>query len=101
MFIDGISVPLAYEYEPVPPGTHPDAFQSTVAGDISPFTGQTVELKFTATLTDRGAVFHGLDSIYFSPLAVPEPSGWAFLGFGGAVLAWRWRRNTTGTLVGR
>ncbi len=74
--------------------------------DVSPFAGQTVELKFefrSFGYDDLGpfpkipgepnAQSHVLDDISFSPLpAVPEPSTWALLGLGAAALAWGRRK---------
>jgi hypothetical protein len=92
LFVDGVFVPLIYEYEPSPPGTGADSVRANAAGDISQFTGDTVELRFRATWTEGGAVFHGIDSIYFSPMPVPEPSVWAVLSLTAIALGWRWRR---------
>src|SRR5262249_47459112 len=46
----------------------------TVAGDISPYAGQTGELRISALSTlDRPFTSFSLDSIVFSNQAVPEP----------------------------
>ncbi len=63
--------------------------------DISAFAGQTAQLRFTdAVGVQRNSDFF-LDRIEFSPVGVPEPSTWALLGLGGALL-WsgvRWRKK--------
>ena len=58
------------------------------AGEISPYAGQTAELRFTVP-TAGGS----LDYIQFSTTPVPEPSTWALLGLGGA-LFWGLKRRT-------
>ena len=58
------------------------------AGDVSAFAGQTEELRFTA-LGGSSPILMTLDSIQFSPIAIPEPTTPAMLAFGGLVLAFR------------
>ena len=57
-------------------------------GDISPYAGQTVELKFT---TLENPIFppntlNGIDEIFFSNIAVPEPSALVLLFLGAVIL---------------
>ena len=62
--------------------------------DVSPWAGETVELRFTIKAgLDSGYGSLGLDNIRFSnvPL-VPEPQTWALLGVGLAALRW-WSRQ--------
>jgi hypothetical protein len=72
---------------------------STLFGvDVVAWAGQTTELRFT-TFAAPGGQFIGwnnlfLDSIRFSPLAVPEPGTWALLGLGLAALAGRLKRQS-------
>ncbi len=86
--VNGSLVPLVYDYPLFSLG---DPWRpANVAGDISAFAGQTVELKFT-TLNDPGVVYktYGLDGIFFSPQVVPEPGTAASLIVGGLLLLWR------------
>ncbi len=82
--VDGELLPLVYEYPPnyvePPPGQFSDIL-IPIVGDISPFSGQTVELDFV-TVSRLGPP-NGIDSIFFSPEAIPEPSTWALLCLGG------------------
>jgi hypothetical protein len=55
-------------------------------GDISAFAGQISELAFTAGIFGTG---WNLDSIEFSPEAVPEPSTWVLLIFGSGLIFFR------------
>jgi len=55
--------------------------------DITPFAGQSGELRFTALGTPSlpfGTFY--LDDIRFSPLPVPEPSAWGLLALGAALI---------------
>lgn len=80
--VSGSLVPLFYSALPFDPRI-PDYNQPSIAmGDISPFAGQTVELKFTAILGFAQNPTHGMDSISFSPLAIPEPTGPALIYIG-------------------
>ncbi|MCL5098228.1 MAG: hypothetical protein M1608_12015 [Candidatus Omnitrophica bacterium] len=80
--VSGSLVPLFYTPLPFDPRI-PDYNQPSIAmGDISPFAGQNVELKFIAISEFNQNPYHGLDSISFSPLAIPEPAGVALLSIG-------------------
>ena len=59
-----------------------------IAADISPFAGQTGELRFTAADLPVHNLMY-LDAIRFSPVAVPEPSVYSLLAFGLFGLGWR------------
>jgi hypothetical protein len=61
----------------------------TMTGDVSAFAGTTAELKFTAPSVSE----YGLDSIMFSPQAVPEPSMFSLFGLGLLALGWHRRRS--------
>lgn len=78
------------------------------AVDVSPYAGQTVELRFEFRSQgyddfrlipprlpgEPDAQSHVLDDLSLSPLpAVPEPSTWALLGLGVAALAWGSRKR--------
>ena len=54
-------------------------------GDISPFAGQTAELRFIGP-GNSGGYF---DNIFFSNQPVPEPSTFCLFGLGGLLLGWR------------
>ncbi len=59
--------------------------------DVSPYAGQTGELRFTLPYVRLGPMAY-LDYIQFSPQPVPEPSRSVLLGFGGLMLGiTRWR----------
>jgi hypothetical protein len=80
--LNGNVIPLLTEY---------DANNvKEVAGDISGFAGQTVNLAFTTPQTDNA---FELDSISFSTATVPEPVSFALLGAGGL---WTFRRRRMG-----
>ena len=91
----------------VPTGDPELPFFRYLAVDVSPFAGQTVELRFefrSRGYDDFGdfprlpgqpnAQSHILDDLSFSPLpAVPEPATWALLGLGAAALGCVARRR--------
>lgn len=62
-----------------------DVASLTFAGDVSAFDGGTVELQFYLHRLDAApdeAILLGLDNIYFSSEAIPEPSTFALLSIG-------------------
>ena len=66
--------------------------QYTLYGaDVTPYSGQTEELRFTIFSSQSGGGGTGwvLDSIVFSPEPVPEPDVFAFFGLGALLLGWR------------
>ncbi|MEI7728572.1 MAG: PEP-CTERM sorting domain-containing protein [Verrucomicrobiota bacterium] len=63
------------------------------AADISQFAGQTVELKFNEYMVIGYPGELSLDSIIFSPVAVPEPASIALFGLGGIGLFLAARRR--------
>jgi hypothetical protein len=61
--------------------------------DISSFSGQTVELRFTLpNIIGRSDGVY-LDAISFSSTGVPEPSAWALFGLATALYLRVWRRR--------
>ena len=63
-------------------------------GDVSPFAGQTMELKFTA-FSSSGLNNLYLDSIEFSPVVVPEPRLMTFAVVASVLLSVElWRRKS-------
>lgn len=58
--------------------------------DISAFAGQNAELRFVKAPISGDLYF---DNISFSPIAVPEPTTWALLGLGSALLCCGARRR--------
>ena len=72
--------PIFNRYIPVP-----------AVGDISAFAGQTVELEFITSLAPLGPgdPLHGIDSIFFSPESIPEPSSWVLFALEGIGLFFR------------
>ncbi|MEO8426551.1 MAG: hypothetical protein ABI651_05490 [Verrucomicrobiota bacterium] len=72
-------LPVTYNY--FAPGPAAPVFEGVA--DVSAFAGQTVELEFT---TPTSFLFHGLDSISFSPQIIPEPGPRMLFGLGGAAL---------------
>ncbi len=79
VYLNGNEIALTYDYVPGP--FFFDLFPAFVAGDISAFAGQTVELKFV-TLTAPQYSLNGLDGIFFSTVPIPEPSTYALLLLG-------------------
>jgi hypothetical protein len=71
-------VPLSYEHIVFAPS--PLIPVANVSADISAYAGMNVELRFT-TLDGAGDV-HGIDSISFSTVPVPEPGALSLLGAG-------------------
>jgi hypothetical protein len=61
----------------------------TMVGDVGAFAGTTAELKFTAP----PEAHYGLDSISFSPQAVPEPGALSLFGLGLLGLGWQLHRK--------
>ena len=61
-------------------------------GDISAFAGQSLELKFTASVPIPSSLGWNLDSIEFSSQPIPEPSAMVLLTSAGALLLIRQRR---------
>jgi hypothetical protein len=63
---------------------------STMAGDVSAFAGQTLELKFlcqgVSGASPVGESGFELDNVNFSPVAIPEPSPYAAMIAGTALL---------------
>jgi hypothetical protein len=83
--INGVDTPV-YGYVPGLPSDQ----SVEVSADVSAYAGQEVELSW---ITQDGPGFHhGLDSIRFSPEAVPEPGALPLLLAGGA-LGWAVRRR--------
>ncbi len=79
--------PISLTYTPVPvqPGWNGAIPVYEAEGDISPYAGLTVELKFTTLLTPDYLGATGLDEITFS--SVPEPGPVTLLAAGLAALA--------------
>jgi len=76
----------------VPLGAGPNS--SVLYGaDISPFIGQTGEIRFTAPDFPGNVNHVYLDDISFSPEAVPEPSTLGLLVLGFSLLGWRYLRR--------
>ena len=83
--VNGELVPLVYY---VPPNYPPPLFNRgvpvPVVGDISAFAGKTAELEFTTVaIIGPSDALRGIDSIFFSPDLIPEPSTWALCGLAG------------------
>ena len=58
-------------------------------GDVSAFANQTLELKFSALHEVNGPNWWNIDSIEFSPNAIPEPSIFGLFALGSLLLGWR------------
>jgi hypothetical protein len=77
--VNNSSIPLIYNFAQA---IDPLGRRATeVAGDISPFAGMTVELKFK-TLSMPRVTENGLDRITFSTESVPEPGTVLLVGAG-------------------
>jgi len=85
--------PISLFYSNRPPSGNPQTQQADAVGDISPFAGQSVELRFL-TLEGTQSPFNGLDSIFFSPVPIPEPGTLVLFSLGGVILAERLRRTS-------
>ena len=93
LVVNGQQVPLIYDYPPNYPGPNFNRHIPVPAvGDISAFAGRTVELEFITSLAPLGPgdPLHGIDSIFFSPELIPEPSTWALFALGGIGLFFKW-----------
>lgn len=77
--LNGMNVPLVY----VPRSIDVAHELNDVFGDVSGFSGQTVNMAFT-TVATPGQLDAGLDTITF---VVPEPASWVLLVLGGTVAA--------------
>ena len=84
--------PLVYTSALVQPGWNGNIPVFDVVGDISLYAGQTVELKFT-TLIGPSPGLNGLDEIFFSNVAIPEPPTLVLLPLGVLLLSVRLRRR--------
>lgn len=89
--VNGSLVPLFYTPFPFNPRIASYLQPTNAVGDISQFAGQTVELKFIAISEFAKNPYHGLDSIYFSTEAIPEPAVGILLLTGLILLATAWR----------
>ena len=85
--VDNALIPLTVESNVLVHG----ALVSSLAGDISSFAGQSVELKFTTLDTPDFGV-NSLDSISLSSEPVPEPSVLVLFGVGALLLFCHFRR---------
>jgi hypothetical protein len=85
VYLNDVEITLIGYDTPLVPGEFRE-----ILGDISAFAGQEVELKFVTRSVSFG--YNGLDSIRFSPEAVPEPGALPLLLAGGA-LGWAVRRR--------
>lgn len=86
LFIDSHAIALDSVEIPVEPFVEHPRFQ--VTADVSEFAGKEVELKFVT----GNAGWYGLDNITF--LSVPEPSTWALIACGSAVVCGNLFRRT-------
>ena len=91
--VNGSLAPVAYTQRLSEPAWNGNIPVFDAVADISPYAGQTVELKFTTLLTPNYPGANGLDEIFFSDVAIPEPSTLALLLLGALVLAARLRRR--------
>lgn len=91
--LNGTPIALSYEY--FSDEAYPSWPLAHVAGDVSEFAGQVVELRLTTLHHSEGLgdwnYLHGLDSIRFSPEPVPEPTVIWLVAFGAGVLGLGWR----------
>ena len=91
--VNGSLVPVAYMQRLSQPGWNGLIPVFDAVADMSPYAGQTVELKFTTLRTPNYQGLNGLDEIFFSDIAIPEPDTLAVLILGGAFLCARLRRR--------
>jgi hypothetical protein len=89
--VNGSLVPVAYAQRPSDPAWNGLIPVFDAAADISPYAGQSVELKFTTLLIPNYQGLNGLDQISFSEIAIPEPSTLALLLSGALILSARLR----------
>jgi len=92
--VNGSLMPLFYNY--LPGSIDPHLNPANVYADISAFAGQTVAMSFiTIENLSSYANYYGLDGIFFSPEAVPEPGAFGLLTLGSLLLGWWFRRRRT------
>src|SRR5204862_3221009 len=84
--VNGSLVPVAYTQRLSQPGWNGFVPVFDAAADISPYAAQTVELKFTTLRTPNYQGLNGLDEVFFSNIAVPEPSALVLLFLGAVIL---------------
>jgi hypothetical protein len=92
LFGNTIEVSLGGQSLPLVP-LQVTAAYTLYGADVTTFAGQATELRFTSVIRDGQFNHWMLDSVQFSPLSIPEPSGAAMLGLGAVALAWRIRKS--------